>query len=187
MSRSISYVGTTTTNQLSALKSATINAYTATTVAGGFVFRARFAVNTPTNGAFAYVGMLNSAAIPSATVTPTTITNFMGFGYNIGDANWSIVENDASGNSVMTNLGSSFPTGTTTQGWYEVVICNYPPNTGFHYRITNLQTGANTNGYRNTDVPAINLAMYATFAVGNLTTGVAPVLTFNSMTVECLR
>ena len=175
--------GTTSPNQMAGLKGSSTHFSSATNAAGGFMYIARVAV-TSASSVGALVGISGGTSNPSVTTTATSVTNFVGIGYNSGDANWSIVSNDASGNSTMTTLGASFPTGTSQQGFYEIILVNYPPGTSYDYRVTNLQTGASANGSISSNIPAQNTAISHLMMAFNYSTGVAPVIQVASYGIE---
>ena len=174
--------GTTSVNQIAGFKGSSSHFSSATGAAGGFSFICRVAVTTGSSGG-AMIGMSVGTSTPSAR-TIASVTNFVGIGYNAGDANWSIVSNDASGSATVTTLGASFPTGTSPQGFYELILLNYPPGTSYDYRVTDLQTGATANGTISSNIPAQNSVMSQLMMAFNYASGVAPVIQVASYGIE---
>lgn len=175
--------GTTSPDQQAGFKGNSTHFRSATNAAGGFMFIARVAVPS-TSSVGALVGVSGGTSNPAPSTTATSVINFVGIGYNSGDANWSIVSNDASGNSTMTTLGADFPTGTSPQGFYEIILVNYPPGTSYDYRVTNLQTGVSAQGSISSNIPAQNSAMSHLMMVFNYSTGVAPVIQVATFGIE---
>ena len=138
----------------------------------GFTAALRFACVSPNTSSRCIGGIMAGASFPSSSVEPTNITSIVALGYETNDANYSIIHNDATGTATKVDLGSNFPAGNSTQGWYELVIHNPPNTTTFQYRVTNLVNGSVATGTLTSNVPPSS-SQVAPFAVASSSTTTA--------------
>lgn len=188
-SRLLRYTGTTSLNSLSGVKGSARNinmASSSTSGGGGFVALIRFAIpESNVSSSTAIIGLNTGTTMPVSTVTAANITNFIGIGYNFSDANYSLVYNNGSGSSNMTSLGSNFPTGTASQGFYEAIFYSYPGLVGYGYRITNLQTGNITQGtVSSSDVPSPGTSITPIVLLSNSSSSTAMSVDIGAIYVE---
>lgn len=186
--RTLSYVSSTGANAFAGVKCFSTNfivAGSSPTNGGGFRCTIRFAVPFSASASSAFVGMSTGITIPAGGTSGANITNFLGMGYAVSDANYSILYNDGSGSPNAISLGSNFPTGTTSQGYYELVLYNNTGTSGFDYRVTNLQTGNTANGrVTTTDLPSAFVTVSPVALVTNLTSGQAAVINIGIINAE---
>lgn len=118
---------------------------------GGFYFVARFGCSDAATvaGAFTFVGMTSSVAVPvytSATGNPSVLTNAIGVGCNSGDTNLSIYYGGSAAQTPIA-LGANFPANSLSTDMYELIL--FAPtnvNNVVYYRVTNLRTNAEASG-----------------------------------------
>lgn len=186
--RTVQYITSTSTNAIAGVKFSSGNfvfAGSSTTNGGGFKTTIRFAVPFSQNNSSAWVGMSSGTTIPAGGTTAANVTNFIGMGYAVSDANYSIIYNDASGTPNTISLGSNFPTGTSTQGYYELVLYNNVTMGGFGYRVTNLQTNAVASGQvTSSDIPSTAISVSPQALVTNLTSGQSVPITIGLINAE---
>lgn len=186
--RTVQYITTSAANAIAGVKFNSGNfvfAGTVSTNGGGFKTTIRFTVPFSQNSSSAWVGMSSGTTIPAGGTTAANVTNFIGMGYAISDANYSIIYNDAAGTPNVIALGSNFPTGTSTQGYYELVLYNNAMMGGFGYRVTNLQTNAVTSGQvTSSDIPSTEISVSPQALVTNLTSGQLVPITIGLINAE---
>jgi hypothetical protein len=76
-----------------------------------------------------FFGLSNSGSGSWGNVEPDTQVNIIGVGAKAGDANYSVMYNDASGTATMIALGSNFPARGSVSKRYELVL-ESSPNSG---------------------------------------------------------
>jgi hypothetical protein len=87
-------------------------------------------------------------------VNPSTLGNIIGMGWDSGDANMSIMHNDATGTATKIDLGANFPrpSADRTKAYEIALFC--PPNANWvGYLVADLATGAIAEGIITTDLP----------------------------------
>ncbi|MCH9637760.1 MAG: hypothetical protein K0U16_07435 [Gammaproteobacteria bacterium] len=118
---------------------------------GGFEIVFRFAQTAFATGHRAFVGLrAATAAIPA--VNPSTLTNIIGMGYDLGNSQWEILHNDAAGSATSISLGTDFDVDITEL--LELRLQADPNASTVNYRARNLTTGAEASGVLSTDLPA---------------------------------
>jgi len=136
---------------------------------------------TTTRGFF---GLRGSSATPTD-VNPSALTNIVGLGWDSGDAELSIIHNDASGTASKIHLGSGFPrpTADRSQAWDLQILSDGQGNV--YWAVTSLATGATASGVITTDFPAGNtlLTFLAYISVG----GTSSVIGVGLSMVEVLQ
>lgn len=128
---------------------------------GGFrlVFRWGTSTGMTTATHRGFCGMRAAAA--ATDVNPSTLVNMVGMGWDSGDAQISIMYNNASGAAVKIPLGNDFPRPTTDRSdAYELELYS-PPGTAqsVSYTVKNLINGALASGTITTELPANTLAL----------------------------
>jgi hypothetical protein len=150
---------------------------------GGFFYTCRFGVNSTVSTQQLLIGLRNATAATSTTAVPSSLTNFIGVGWDNGDGNLQIMSNDASGTATKIDLGSLFPANNTT-AMYEFVLYAAPDGTSVGYRLQRLDTGDITSGSLSTDLPASNLFLSPHEYMNNGGTAAAVVMDVNRVYIE---
>ena len=138
-----SHAGVRATARLVGIGSSTAPAW------GGFYLSTGIQKATSTATSYYFGGLIDLLGTPGGATSLTGWTNIIGIGHTQGEANWSIVANDASGTATQTSLGSNFP--STDFMWLEMTC---PPGGPISFKVVNYTTGAVTHGIINTDIPA---------------------------------
>jgi len=93
----------------------------------------------------------------------STLTNIIGVGSEVGDANLQIFHNDATGAATKVDLGAAFPANRTAGAEmttvYSIILFNEPGSTTVNYRVVNNETGAIATGVISTDLPLSTQAL----------------------------
>jgi hypothetical protein len=154
--------------------------------AGGLYVRAL--VRNATGGATAttrgFFGLRNGSAAPTD-VDPSTLLAIVGLGWDKGDANLSIIYNDASGTASKYTLGSSFPrpTADRSQAWDLTILSDGQGNV--YWAVISLATRATASGVLTTDLPGPSalLTFLAYISVG----GTSSVIGMGVSMIEILQ
>ncbi len=136
----------------------------------GFLYL-RTLVRNATGGAIAttrgFFGLRGVNAAPTD-VNPSTLTNIVGLGWDSGDANLSVIHNDAAGTATKVPLGPIFPrpTADRSQAWDFSILSDGQGNV--YWAVISLASGATANGVITTDIPAgdVLLTFFAYISVG---------------------
>lgn len=123
---------------------------------GGFRARFRFGSSDPATVANArcFAGLTNLATT-IGNVEPSSLVNCIGVAADAGDANLSIMHNDASGAATEIALGANFPALTLSVDWYDLLLIG-PPNAAYvDYILHRMNTGDLAQGRITTDLPAL--------------------------------
>jgi hypothetical protein len=94
---------------------------------GGFDYLAVFGLPTFASTSRFFVGLQSGTAV-IGNVDPSSLTNILGFGADIADANVQLLVNDAVGTATKVDLGASFVK-TDTNALYQVRISCVPNET----------------------------------------------------------
>jgi hypothetical protein len=118
----------------------------------GLIKNATGASTTTTRGFF---GLRGASSAPTD-VNPSSLTNIVGLGWDSGDANLSIIYNDASGTASKLNLGANFPrpTADRSAAWDFTILSDGSGNV--YWAVSGLANGATASGVLTTDLPAGN-------------------------------
>ncbi len=153
----------------------------------GFLYL-RTLVRNATGGATAttrgFLGFRGANTAPTD-VNPSTLTNVVGLGWDSGDANLSVIHNDASGTATKVPLGVNFPrpTADRSQAWDFTILSDGEGSV--YWAVISLANGATANGVITTDLPANNtlLTFLAYISVG----GTSSVIGVGLSMVEVLQ
>lgn len=126
---------------------------------GGFEIIQRFGISVFQSGMRAFCGSIGTGSGISGSSATNALLNFVGVGFDSGDANWSIMHNDASGFATKIDLGSEFPATTSSEDLYEVRVFTPPRGTSYFVSLTNLDSGITAEAEITTNMPAANLLM----------------------------
>jgi len=151
---------------------------------GGFFVVARFALSgTLRAGLRCFAGLVDVVANPT-NIDPTTTTAPGGIGLatNASTGNWKLVNNITGTARTSLDLGASFPINNTSP--MELVLFSTPNGSVVSWRVTNLQTGVQTNGTLSTNIPANTTFLSPSVWVTNNVTAAAQTLDFISLYVE---
>lgn len=152
---------------------------------GGFYAVFRFGVSDPATVANArmFVGLYaNSSTIGN--VNPSTLVNMVGIGCEAGATTLSIYTNDGSGTASEVSLGANFPSQTLSADVYELILYCTPNATSINYEVTNLSSGASSQGTLTTQLPANTQLLSPHFWRNNGTTARAVALDVASLYIE---
>jgi len=122
-------------------------------------------------GLGAYNADLNYGGIYNLLVN--TLTNIIGVGSEMGDANLQVFCNDGSGTASKIDLGSGFPanrtSGAASTTIYSVQLYNKPASSSVLYEVTNQETGAVAQGTLTSNLPSNTLLLnfFASRAMGS--------------------
>jgi hypothetical protein len=120
---------------------------------GGFLLAGRIGMSavqaTKTN---AFFGLRSTVGVITAGTQPSTLTTFVGFGFDREQTTWRIMWGSGTGGT--QDLGGGFPVDTSTV--YDMLVGCPPNSSGIHYQIDNLSTGSGTYGFLNTNLLANN-------------------------------
>jgi hypothetical protein len=152
---------------------------------GGFHYICRFGTSNAssvTDGRV-FIGFSYSNGGLGA-VDSSTLINIMGIGYDGGDTNWSIFNNDGTGTATKTSLGVNFPCTTQSVDVYELVMYAPPNSSTVKWAVTRLNTGDFQSGTFSSDIPATNTLMEPHFNVSSGASGTAVGLDLMSLYIE---
>jgi hypothetical protein len=138
---------------------------------GGFLFIARFTLDTVQTSMRWFVGMLNAATV-IGNVNPSTLTNMFGFGIDSGQTTVRFFFNDGAGTATALDLGASFPA-TTVDVVYEVRLFSAPNGSDIFWSVERLDTGTLSEGSVNTDIPTNTTLLSPQLWINNGTTAAA--------------
>lgn len=150
---------------------------------GGFFFACRFGCSDAATVADArtFVGLCGSVI---GNVNPSTLLNMVGVGTDSGDANLSIMTNDAAGTATKVSLGANFPDHTLSTDMYELMLYAAPNASEISYQITRLNTGDVASGTLTTDLPTATQFMAPMVHRNNGTTALAVGIDFANLYIE---
>lgn len=154
---------------------------------GGFVYRQTVGVAIDATNAThrAFIGMSAATAAPTD-VTLSTLVNVLGVGWDSGDANVSVVYNDAAGAPTKIDLGASFP--RPTASWASMWAIEFYAVAGtsqrVKYCIKNLMNDAVATGEITSDLPATNVYLTPRGWMGSGGTSAAVGLSFAHLKID---
>lgn len=99
-----------------------------------------------------FFGFLGATSVGN--VEPSSLMNMFALANDSGDANYSIMHNDASGTATKVSLGASFPAQTVSIDHYAFTYWKYKGSSSIYYKVTNLHSGAEAKGVVTTNLPA---------------------------------
>ena len=138
---------------------------------GGFMFFCRFGFDSIKTGMRAFVG-LTSGTTAVVTVNPSTLTNMLGFGFDLGETAWTFMHNDASGTCTKETISGQGTLATNNTGYDALIFC--PPNGGtVYYRLDRADTGATIcDSSVTTDLPVNTTMLTAQCIMSNGTANI---------------
>ena len=147
-------VTTPATNAVASVRNTSTMFFRKGAVGCGFRFKATFGISTGASNAskriFAGMRSLTSAATD---VDPSTITNMIGFGKDLSDANLQLMHN-ASGTVTKIDLGSNFYVSTSDKTGFFTIEIKSIDSSGFEYYVKNEENGFTASGSVTTNIPA---------------------------------
>ena len=150
---------------------------------GGFTASFVFGIDTPQADMRCFVGLRNVASA-IGNVDPSSLIDIFGIGSDNGEANFSIMNNDASGTATKTALGANFPVQTTTTDIYRLTItCPANASGGITYLVERLNTGDTATGTITTNLPTNNLPLNFQFWINNGATAAAVTIAWSRVTI----
>jgi len=156
---------------------------------GGFFFSCRFGFDVITAGCRAFVGFTTSTT--PVTADPSTLTNIIGFGFDVADTAWSFYHNGSVGTAIKEPISGQGVLATNNTG-YDAYIWCAPYSRTVYYRLDRTDTGATiANSSVSSNLPLITslttlmaevmMSNGANTAVGAATLGI------NRLYVETIR
>ncbi len=118
---------------------------------GGFMYVARFVVDTVTAGMRWFVG-LSATTAALGNVNPSTLLNTIGFGIDAGQTTVRFFTNDGAGVATAVDLGASFPA-TTANVVYEARLFCAPNGSVVDWSLERLDVAALSEGTAAADLP----------------------------------
>lgn len=119
---------------------------------GGFTISFVFGVKTPVANMRMFCG-LRAIQTAIGNVEPSSMVDIFGMGCDAGEANFSIIHNDASGTATKDALGSSFPVQTTATDVYRLTLNCAANGSSITYLVERLNTGDTATASVSTDLP----------------------------------
>jgi Flp pilus assembly pilin Flp len=138
---------------------------------GGFRVRIRFGTESALAQQRAFIGLCNQLNTTFGNANPSTFTDLVGFSYDSAATNWSTITNDNAGSATTASLGASFPVDATTL--YEIELIAAPNASSIDWKITNLSSGASSNGTFSSDLPRNSVFLNPQLWINNGTTATA--------------
>jgi hypothetical protein len=151
---------------------------------GGFFIVTRFALSgTLRAGLRCFAGLVDVIANPT-NIDPVTTNAPGGIGLatNANTGNWKLVNNITGTVRTSFDLGASFPIDNISP--MELILFSAPNGSAVSWRVTNLRTGAQTNGTLSTNIPNNTTFLSPSVWVTNNATAAAQQLDFISLYVE---
>ena len=150
---------------------------------GGFLYVARFNIDTTAASMRWFVGFTDSTSV-IANVNPSTLLNILGFGIDSGQTTVRFFNNDGAGAATATDLGASFPA-TNISVVYEARILCATNGTVIRYSLERLDAPFSfVEGSVSADIPANTVAMNPQIWVNNGPTAAAVAINIVSQFVE---
>ena len=119
----------------------------------------------------AFVG-LTSGTTAVVTVNPSTLTNMLGFGFDLADTAWTFMHNDASGTCAKETISGQGTLATNNTGYDAYIFCA-PNDTTVYYRLDRADTGATLcDTSTNTDLPVNTTMLTAQCIMSNGTANI---------------
>jgi len=170
-----------TANAVYAIGSATSPAY------GGFYMTVRFGYGTNIANKRSFLGFSSSTSAPT-NVEPSTLTNCFGVGQGAANTNLFIYYGGSAAQTPI-NLGTSFPTNTSSADWYELTL--FAPaalDNTVYYQVTRLNTGdiatGTLTGTAGTVLPLNTTFLTYKHWITNNTTAATTSLAFGGLYIE---
>lgn len=150
----------------------------------GFKFVSTWSIDsgTPSNMR-SFIGF-DTVDLPNAAIS--TRTNCFGVGFDSGDTNYSLIQNDGAGSAVISNLGANFPKGNAGVNIYTLEMNCQPLSNIISYKLTRRvgDSGQVTTGtFTTADLPAANSFLRPVISL-QTTTNSTVGLGFISMYIE---
>jgi photosystem II stability/assembly factor-like uncharacterized protein len=188
MRRTTIATAVTTTNQQVGLRSELMFMRGATGGQGGFFFSCRFGFDAIATGCRAFVGFTTTTTITS--VDSSTLTNILGFGFDVADTAWSFYHNSAAATATKESIPGQGTLATSNTG-YDAYIWAPPDSAVVYYRLDRTDTGATiVDSSVSTNLPATTTPLLATAMMSNGTANTAvgaATIGINRLYVETLR
>lgn len=151
------------------------------------LFRWSVADGAAVAGAHMFVGMRNSNATPTVTVSPATYTNCYGIAQVAGSTNLQLVSGGTAAQAAI-DLGANFPAADTTAIYEAIFYARPDTNNSVAYRVTNVTTGNSTSGIltgtAGTVLPANNILLGPMMWRSNNATALAVAIDLHRIYIE---
>lgn len=153
MRRALLTSAATATSTANFRLSATIASRGDTPGHGGFFMTTRFGISSVLASQQGYVGLTQQTGTISTSLVPSTLTTCVILGWDAGEANLSVMHNDALGVCTKIPLGANFPA-SDINSVYEFILFAAPNSDEITYRVINMVSGATATGVLTTDIPS---------------------------------
>lgn len=150
---------------------------------GGFYYVSRFGINTAVATTRSFVG-LSATTGALASANPSTFLNFVAFGCDAADTQFTFMHNNGAGAAVKDALTGSFPCNTSGTDLYEARIFVPPNGSTVYYSLLRVNTGDYYEGSTATDLPANTTLMAPQIWINNGTTAAAVDMSVISQYIE---
>jgi hypothetical protein len=138
---------------------------------GGFLFACRFGFTSIKTGCRAFVG-LSAGTTAVVTVDPSSLTNMLGFGFDLADTAWTFMHNDAAGTCTKETISGQGTLATNNTG-YDAYIWCAPNDSTVYYRLDRIDTGATlVDSSTSTDLPVNTTLLAAQCIMSNGTANI---------------
>jgi hypothetical protein len=149
---------------------------------GGFFNVWRFGTSAYVSDARCFFGLAANNASFGA-MSPSSLVNMMGMGFDPGDTTWSVYSNDGAGLPSKTTLSASFPCNTNSVDVIEFAMYVAPNSQAAYWQVTNVTTGAVATGAFTADIP-VTQAMQPHISVSTGASAISAGAAFMSMYIE---
>lgn len=148
---------------------------------GGFHMMWRFGTATYAADGRVFIGLgaNNSSYGP---MSPSSMLNIIGIGYDPGDTSWSIYHNDGVGVPVKVPLGAGFPCNTESADVFDLSMFAAPGSASVLYTVTRLNDDTAVSGVLSADLP--NVLLQPHLNVTNGASGAVVAVDLMSMYIE---
>lgn len=181
--RRVAYVSATTAGSSAGTRHGAAQFYRGNAAGrAGFLYVARFVIDTVQSGMRWFVGLLNATAV-IGNVNPSTLTNMVGFGIDASQTTVRFFNNDGSGTATATDLGANFPA-TTADVVYEIRIFSAPNGSDIFYSIERLDVAQLAEGSVSTDIPTNTTLLSPQMWINNGATAAAVAISVISQYTE---
>lgn len=119
---------------------------------GGVTWVANVSFSTLSTNCRGFFGFTSATGATSTSQVPSALTNAVGFQWDATETTLRIGGNDNTGSATRTDLGSNFPTNSTSAVYTMMLFCR-PNDDRWRYYIIRDDTGDEAQGELTTDIP----------------------------------
>lgn len=139
----------------------------------GFFFACRFGFDSIKTGMRGFIGVSASASA-TVTVNPSTVTNLIGFGFDLADSELYFMHNNGTNLAIKETISGQGTLATNNVGYDAYIFCA-PNDTKVYYRLDRVDTTVTTlcDTFTSDPLPAASLIMQSVCAMSNGTANIA--------------